>query len=143
MTGEVLTIQFNDDERLLIPGQGVAVRGQLLEIGEGRTGQAFPYRSPRAQVQHYGEQHYVLVKYEDEYGRALDHPDLDVIIDKSRPAFIEARDAAEEPEGTHAKMRELSEMAPRRSKRTDVIERGIEDSDRPRKKKKLKSRSRE
>lgn len=79
----VYVIQFITDEPLMIPGTGgVAVRGQVLEIGPGRAGANFPYRSPRGQIQHYkGRQHYMLIDAVSDDGKRIkNHPDLNVVI---------------------------------------------------------------
>ncbi len=90
-------IQFIDDEPILIPGTGsVAVRGQFLDIGPGKLGVNFPYRSPEEQVEHYKQQKYVLVAAYDEEENEIDHPDIERTADGGH-AFIDAEDAAQEP----------------------------------------------
>ncbi len=101
----VLTVQFVTDRRILIPGTGnVAVRGQLLEIGPGKPGTEFPYRSPKEQIDHYGEQLFVLLSVKDEEGFEEDHLDVDVNLGKG-PATIDAEDVSTAPEGVHEVMK--------------------------------------
>lgn len=112
----VLTIQFITDERLMIPGTGsVGVRGQLLEIGPGRAGANFRYRSPREQIRHYGKQHYVLLTAVDDDGEPEDHPDLEVNM-TGGPAILDEAD--DEPTGTHEVLKKLS-MDPDANKSSD------------------------
>lgn len=100
----IYTIQFSTDRRLLIPGTGsVGVRGQLLEIGPGKTGANFPYRSPTLQRQHYGEQLFVLVSVVDEYGDDVEDADIGVNLDGG-PSLIDPEDASLVPDGVHEAM---------------------------------------
>lgn len=101
MKTNTYTIQFVTDRRLLIPGTGsVGVRGQLLEIGLGKPGANFPYRSPAAQKQMYGEQVYVLISDVDEYGEDVENADIGVNIDGG-PSSINPNDASQFPDGVH------------------------------------------
>lgn len=101
-----LTVQFVTDTRLMIPGTAsVGVRGQLLEIGRGKTGAIFPYRSPRDQIEHYGEQKYVLMSAVDEEGLDVDHEDIEVNLSKG-PTTIDAEDVSSGPEGVHEVMKD-------------------------------------
>jgi hypothetical protein len=103
----ILTIQFVTDERLMIPGTGsVGVRGALLEIGPGRPGANFRYRSPREQITHYGRQHYVLLSCSDESGDAVDHPDLNERFGDAQ--IVEEKDVSNAPSGDHEILRKLS-----------------------------------
>lgn len=90
-------IQFIDNEPILIPGTGsVAVRGQFLEVGPGKIGANFPYRSPEDQVRHYRGQKYILVAAYDEDGLEIDHPDIERTADGGT-IFIEEDEADNEP----------------------------------------------
>ncbi len=101
------TIQFVTDERLLIPGTGnVAVSGQVLEIGRGKPGATFPYRSPLEQIEHYGRQHYVLLRATDDEGKDIDHDDLNVNAEGG-PSAISAEEASSAPSGVHQVMSDL------------------------------------
>lgn len=102
---DTLTVQFITNTRLMIPGTGnVGVRGQLLEIGRGKPGATFPYRSPRDQMDHYGEQKYVLLSAVDEDGVDIDHGDIEVNLSKG-PTTIDAEDVSSGPEGVHDVMK--------------------------------------
>lgn len=102
-----LTVQFITDTRLMIPGTGsVGVRGQLLEIGQGKPGSIFPYRSPRDQIDHYGEQKYVLMSAVDEEGLEVDNNDIEVNLSKG-PTTIDAKDVSSHPEGVHNVMKDM------------------------------------
>jgi len=103
----ILTIQFVTDERLMIPGTGsVGVRGALLEIGPGRPGANFRYRSPREQITHYGKQHYILLSCSDESGDAIEHPDLGERFGDAD--IVEAKDVSNGPSGDHEILKKLS-----------------------------------
>lgn len=108
----VLVIQFITNTRLLIPGTAnVGVRGQVLEIGPGKPGVNFPYRSPIDQKTHYGEQKYVLLRYLDDVGDDEEHEDIDVRLDGG-PSVIDINDAATGPTGVHKVMSERGKTIP-------------------------------
>lgn len=97
----VYMVQFVTPQNFSIPGAGaVTERGYVLEIGAGRLGENFPYRSPREQVRHYGHQAYVLIAAYDEFGNQVPHPDLNVALDDT-PSFIDAKEIPEAPVSGH------------------------------------------
>lgn len=99
--GNIYSVQFITDKRYLIPGTGnVAVKGQVLEIGPGKTGANFPYRSPKRQIDHYGNQIMVLLRVTDELGEEVEHADIGVNLDGG-PSVIDAEDASLVPDGIH------------------------------------------
>lgn len=138
------TIQFIADDRILIRGtSGVSVRGQILIIGVGETGEKFTYLSPEDQVAQFGHQAYVLLSAEDEQGNAIDHPDINRSL--NGPAFIDPVLAASWPQGVHEYMKkelgEVVDVAP--STVADVDEDDEEDDEaeveeRPKPKRKAK-----
>lgn len=138
-----LLIQFVTDERLLIPGAGtVGVRGQNLEIGPGKVGANFPYRSPRKQVEHYGMQHYVLLAAYDEFGRQIEHVDEGVRIDGG-PSFIEASEASDGPTGYHEKLVNPLGISPSTENDEDEDEEEEEEEEKPKRKSSAKKRTSE
>ncbi len=126
-------IQFLTDERLLIPGTGsVGVKGQILEIGPGKPGANFPYRSPDEQRMHYGEQFYVLIQAIGDDGEDMDHPDIGRTLE-GVVSGIEPEDASAGPQGVHKVMKERGkpEVANAKAK-------GVEDEPEPETKTKKK-----
>jgi len=75
---EIKVIQFiTGRHRILIPGGGVSVVGQTLEIGPGKSDLA--YHSPDKQIEFFGVQVYKLVGcYDSETLEERKHKDLDV-----------------------------------------------------------------